>query len=245
MLGSYDLAVAIYGEQLHAVNRKGKRASAPLPAGFPLAGDPVAQDKAFREIFRRVSKPLLPRLFLIPPRVVLAANMVSELQRRFYKELMIHAGCREILLLEGGMAVALGSSDQDVFKGVKRTYLLCEPGCLELYAIDGPSCALAVRVQAESFFLSRPFPTLVQECGNTGFTHEGFQRLRGELDALRVEKYLEEGLFVWSAHEVDKETLDWISQLNVSTQVLSPECMLDGAQAILPDLKVTLAVKPS
>lgn len=107
--------VAVYGNthRVRAVGEEAKRMLGRTPGNItalrPMKDGVIADFEITEAMLRYFIRKVARNLKFVPPRVVVAVpSGITEVERRAVKESAIHAGAREVLLLEEPMAAAIG-----------------------------------------------------------------------------------------------------------------------------------------
>ena len=107
--------VAVYNntKKVRAVGLEAKRMLGRTPGNItalrPMKDGVIADFEITEAMLRHFIKKVAHNTKLVPPRVVIAVpSGITEVERRAVKESAIHAGAREVLLLEEPMAAAIG-----------------------------------------------------------------------------------------------------------------------------------------
>ena len=107
--------VAVYTntKKVRAVGIEAKRMLGRTPGNItalrPMKDGVIADFEITEAMLRHFIKKVARNIKLVPPRVVIAVpSGITEVERRAVKESAIHAGAREVLLLDEPMAAAIG-----------------------------------------------------------------------------------------------------------------------------------------
>ncbi|WP_309386590.1 rod shape-determining protein [Cerasicoccus frondis] len=231
MIFSNDVAITIAENQVSTRSLKSEAFSFELPPESDLY-DPAFQIETLEVSFRQAIQMTAKHRSFVPPKVLICAYFRNEIQRRAIKDAAIHAGAREVWLLERPMAIGIGHETEQFEAQGRRIYLLWEPSRIEVSLLDTMRIDRSLVIFAERHEHSNRTSA---ESTLQPYSLSALQAVQSYIVQAQREGY--STINLWSPQELPGEHWDFLAEAAPNLEVTNPSALLNGAFHVLKDLK--------
>lgn len=246
MFKAYDIALSPRSRAVAGTNRKGKVVSKSSSTDLSIGGL-FSEHEALEGLLRSLYAELVPfpKLGLMPPRVLVSSVVNSVHARAAIKEACIHAGAREVLLLDRGMAVALDHYG-DAMEKSKALVVCYQSGMLEIAGYGGLLATQQWTWHAEQSITIRreAGKSHTQALANYPVSVSALESFEQTLGGLVQDGYGKDDLLLWSVDTVPEAIMEVLTKVHTNLNLVDPDADLAGCRLVMADLKWFLSDKP-
>lgn len=203
----------------------------------------MATDKeAFKKVIIKHRNAHNKGVMLFPPRMLFAGWFGGDSSRIFVKDCLIQSGARDVLLLELGMALAVGHQEESP-ENQKGVYVLVDGDLLQIYAVEKHQVITDHSCRAEIEILNDAKNRIVTPLNKPLFSDEAVERARSILRELKHGGFISSNVFLYGTAPQDPLIQQLLHETNLPVQVLSEDTLLKGLRKVLGELPSILGGK--